>query len=247
MEIIIGGDHSTLRLKLTITGQPKPKLAGQQGSCPLSVSRQHCSLTTCPDGGYILANLNPRNVTYVNGMPIMSQRITEYDRIELGRDRYLLDWAILKKVLPKPELHVDITPLEDIWNTYYQTTNRMQVKEKRFNAMRGIIPVITMGAMAAIFLIGPSKDGKQSPLQIAAYALAALLALFFFIKSFIDASKITNQREELKQWFMTYYRCPNPECNRFLGYTDFTLVAEQDCCPKCKAKYDYYGSDYADG
>ena len=156
MVIIIGGDHTTLRLKLTITGQPKPKLTGQQGSCPLSVSRQHCSLTTCPDGGFILANLNPRNVTYVNGMPIMSQRVTENDRIELGRDRYLLSWEVLKKVLPKPELHVDITPLQDIWETYYQTLNKMQIQQNRFNAMRGIIPVITMGALALIFFMGPS-------------------------------------------------------------------------------------------
>ena len=233
MELIIGGDHQTFRLNVFVDGQKRPKTVGQPGTVPLSVSREHCSIENCPDGTFLLRNLNPRNVTFVNGVRVMQQQVTQQDRIELGGDHYWLQWDELMKIFPKPQLVMDVTHLADIWNQYYTEMNRMTVSEKRFNAMRGILPVFTMGAIA-LKMAGIGGDGLMMTMV---YVIAIGLSLFFCVKAFIDANKLTKRREELKRWFMAYYRCPNPECNRFLGNKDFELLMEDGMCPRCKTKF----------
>lgn len=63
---------------------------GQMGSVPQSVSRQHCSIEVMGNG-YLIHNLNPMNVTYVNGQPVASKMIGTNDVVELGQARYRLD------------------------------------------------------------------------------------------------------------------------------------------------------------
>jgi hypothetical protein len=99
--------------------------------------------------------------------------------------------------------------------------------------MRGILPVFTMGAIA-LKMAGIGGDGLMMTMV---YGIAIVLSAFFCVKAFIDANKLTKRREELKRWFMAYYRCPNPECNRFLGNKDFELVMEDGMCPRCKTKF----------
>ena len=79
MEIILGRDPATKRLKAVIGQQPF--LGGDPGSVPQSVSRQHCSLTRQGDGKYLLKNLKVENTTYVNGAPYEKKVVTENDRI----------------------------------------------------------------------------------------------------------------------------------------------------------------------
>jgi hypothetical protein len=50
MELIIGRDASTSQLRITMGQQSKT--FGVAGSVPMTVSRQHCSLTINPDGSY---------------------------------------------------------------------------------------------------------------------------------------------------------------------------------------------------
>ena len=233
MEIIIGrkgqeGIDSRLNIKIG----PKEKVWGERGSVSQTVSGQHCSVE--PQGDqYLIKNLNPMDTTWVNGEPIMSRLVNEGDIIELGAARYHLSWEVIYAAIPASNLTVDILPLQYIWQTYQREQTKMQVSEKRFNALRGIIPVITMGTMVGIYCL---KDIPQG-YTIAGYAVAGVLSLFFFIKSFTDASKLNKKREQLQKWFKQYYRCPNRRCGKFLGFTDFELLAEQDACPKCKAKY----------
>lgn len=56
MELIIGRDASTSQLRITMGQQSKT--FGVAGSVPMTVSRQHCSLTINPDGSYINTALN---------------------------------------------------------------------------------------------------------------------------------------------------------------------------------------------
>ena len=73
MELIIGRDASTSQLRITMGQQSKT--FGVAGSVPMTVSRQHCSLTINPDGSYRITNLKPQNVTFVNGVEIMAKTI----------------------------------------------------------------------------------------------------------------------------------------------------------------------------
>ena len=50
MELIIGRDASTSQLRITMGQQSKT--FGSAGCVPMTVSRQHCSLTINPDGSY---------------------------------------------------------------------------------------------------------------------------------------------------------------------------------------------------
>lgn len=57
MELIIGRDASTSQLRITMGQQSKT--FGSAGCVPMTVSRQHCSLTINPDGSYRITNLKP--------------------------------------------------------------------------------------------------------------------------------------------------------------------------------------------
>ena len=91
MELIIGREAGASRLRISINNQDR--FWGNANSVPKSVSRQHCKVVTDDKGGYIITNLKPENVTYVNGVQIESKHISGKDRIELGADRYFMERA----------------------------------------------------------------------------------------------------------------------------------------------------------
>ena len=80
--------------QLLITIGANESTWGQMGSVPQSVSRQHCSIEVMGNR-YLLQNLNPMNVTYVNGQPVASRLVETNDVIELGQARYRLDWNVV--------------------------------------------------------------------------------------------------------------------------------------------------------
>lgn len=80
--------------QLLITIGANESTWGQMGSVPQSVSRQHCSIEVMGNG-YLIHNLNPMNVTYVNGQPVASKMIGANDVVELGQARYRLDWRAI--------------------------------------------------------------------------------------------------------------------------------------------------------
>ena len=112
MEMIIGRDAETSRLKILV-GQ-KPYMAGERNSVPKTVSRKHCSITQQDGGMFLIKNLEVENITYVNGLPIEKKFVNEKDKIELGPEHYLLNWDILKKVLPPVKKEVDIRHLKNL-------------------------------------------------------------------------------------------------------------------------------------
>lgn len=226
MELVIGRDADTSKLTIAV-GQQK-KLTGAQGSVPKSVSRIHCSIAFNPDGSYELKNLNAQNTTYVNGVPIENKRVTEKDVVELGEDHYLLEWSLISQLKPKV---ADIRPLQKIWEQYNKDTLSLTVKQNKFNALRTGTGIITMGAIACGFVIGRENSGV---IYIILYGLAIFLSLTFFIKSYIDASKLPKERMKLTQKFQHDYVCP--QCKRYFSQP-YDQLALNDNCPYCKAMF----------
>ena len=224
MEIIIGRDTETSKLTITV-GQQK-KLFGTQGSVPKSVSRSHCSIVINADGTYELKNLKSQNTTYVNGIPIETKKVTEKDVVELGEDHYLIEWSMVNQFKPKI---ADIRGLKNIWMQYNNDTLNLTVKQNKFNALRTGTGIITMGAIACGFVIGRENSGM---IYILLYGLAIILSLTFFIKSYIDASKLPKERLKLTQKFQHKYVCP--QCKRHFSQPYDQLVLN-DSCPYCKA------------
>ena len=220
MDIIIGRDQDTSKLRMIVDKQGK--LFGTQGSVPLSVSRQHCSLTVNPDGTYIVKNLKAQNCTFVNGVPV------EEDVIELGTDHYVLQWDFVREMKPKI---ADIRHLQNVWDQYNKDILALTVKERKANSLRSGTGLLTMMAIAVSFILGKEQAGT---LYLVLYGLAISLSLAFFIKSIFDAGKVPKERQALTEKFQRDYTCPN--CKRFLSQP-YSQVKLFDKCPYCKTTF----------
>lgn len=225
MELIIGRDESTSQLRLT--SESTYKLYGNKGSVPQSVSRQHCSLTVLSDGKYLLKNLKSTNTTYVNGVAVETKTVTDNDNIELGPGHYPLRWEVVKVLLPQVS---DVRHLEKVWHDYDSKKTALQVADRRFNAIRNLTGLITMVAILLMMF-----SGQRGWLYFTLYGLAIALSLVFFIKSWLDASKVPAKHKKLDSDFHHNYVCPH--CHHFLGNTSYDLLMQNDACPYCKTKF----------
>jgi hypothetical protein len=226
MEIIIGRDKQTSKLRMSVGQQAK--LFGANGSVPLSVSREHLSLTINPDCTYNAKNLNAQNSTFVNGVSIEKLSVTEKDSVEMGADHYPLDWSYVRELQPKI---ADISHLQEVWDEYNKNELDLTVKERRANALRSGTGLLTMGAIAVGFILGKEQAGA---IYMVLYGVAILISALFFIKSLVDAGKIPQQRQKQKEKFQHDYTCPN--CGRFLSQP-YDQIRLMDNCPYCKVMF----------
>ena len=227
MEVIIGRDPETSRLRMSVAGH-QSKLFGTNGSVPTSVSRQHCSIVINADNTYRVRNLKAQNVTFVNGTPVESKQVTEKDTIELGADHFVLEWSDIQELKPKI---VDIRPLKKVWEDYNKKVLNMTVKERRANSLRAGTGLLTMGAIAVGFILGREEAGA---LYAILYGAAIMLTLAFFVKSLIDASKLPKEKQKMTEKFQHDYTCPN--CGRFFGQP-YDQLKLYDGCPYCKTMF----------
>ena len=212
MEIIIGRDIQSGKLSLKVDG--KGEIQGQQ----------HCKLTI-NNGQMRLNNLDVNNYTYVNGQSIESKAVTLNDTIELGKDHYLLDWSQLKPYLP-----IDIGPLKLVWEEYERQNLKLQIKERKFNALRSATGLITM-----IAIVLSLASGGRNKWYLMLYAIAIIISVAFFIKAYIDSSKLPQKRQDLSKQFQRDYVCPH--CGHFMGNQPFDILVQNSSCPYCKKQF----------
>lgn len=222
MEIIIGRDIQGGDLLLTVDG--KDQQIATKDSVPASIGSQHCKLTI-NNGLMRLKNLDVNNYTYVNGQSIESKAVTMEDKIELGSDHYLIDWTLLKPFLP-----IDIRPLKKVWDHYEAENLKIQIKERKFNALRSATGLITMLAIALSI-----AGGGRNKWYLALYAIAIIVSVAFFIKAYMDSSKLPQKRQELSKQFQRDYVCPH--CGHFMGNQPYDILAQNGCCPYCKKHF----------
>lgn len=221
MEIRIGRDIESGRLKLTANNQ---SVLYGGGHVPLSVLPEHCIITV-NDDVIRVKNLDINDYTYVNGMAVESKVVSITDKIEMGKQRYPLDWKALAAFIP-----ADIRPLRFVWERFENNNIYLQIAERKFNTLRSATGLITMVAIALSI-----ATGGRSLWYVALYAVAIILSLSFFIKAYFDASKIPQKRQELTRQFQRDYVCPH--CGHFLGNLSYDVVSQNDACPYCKTKF----------
>lgn len=259
--IFVGRESGTDRLfaYLSINGQVKGFAIGNAGNLPHSVSRAiqnqnkaHASIKIDNSGNITLANLKQENVTFVNGSPIVSKRISESDKIELGADHYQLPLeTILKEVStviqssesspsPKPEVEsFNISHLEKVWNDYHEGDLAIKDKQHKMGLHQRIPIFFTIGA-GALTSVAWSL-GWDEGIRIVSICLTGI-GLFLMIYFFIQSSKFNPAREadKLKEDFQNKYRCPNPDCKRFLGFYSYSMMKDNYHyeCPYCRSKFE---------
>ena len=222
MEIIIGREPRYGKTMLLVDGNEQAPSASQ--TLPQSVEAQHCKLTI-KDGRIHLKNLNVNNYTYVNGQIIESKAISQNDKIELGKDRAIVDWSILSPYMP-----ADISHLKQVWEDYENENIALQIKERKFNAIRSATGIFTMVAIALSI-----ATGGKSKWYFVLYGVAILASVIFFIKAYLDSSKIPQKRLELTRQFQRDYVCPR--CKHTMGSQPYEFLAQNSHCPYCKTQF----------
>ena len=120
--------------------------------------------------------------------------------------------------------------LKTIWEEYESQNISLQIAERRFNTLRSMTGLITMAAIALSV-----TTGERNKWYIILYGLAIVFSLIFFVKSFIDSSKIPQKRQELGRNFQRNYTCPH--CGHFLGNQSYDILVQNDHCSYCKTKF----------
>lgn len=222
MEIIIGRDSQNERLTLAIDGKGRQIVT--TGALPSSIATQHCKLII-DNGQMKLENLDINYDTYVNGQSIQSKMVSQNDRVELGSGHFLFDWKLLSAYLP-----TDIRHLKDIWDEYENENVALQIKERKFNTLRSATGLITMFA-----IVMSVATGGRSKWYVVLYGIAILISLVFFVKAYLDSSKMPQKRLELNRKFQRDYVCPH--CKHSLGNLPYETVAQNGSCPYCRTQF----------
>lgn len=226
MQIILGRDEKTHKLKAVVDGKTT-KLLGAEGSVNDFVSRQHISLDVDgTSGSFVLKNLKSGNQTYVNGQLVVQKNVTTSDRVELGAQRYVLDWKLVSEVLPKV---ADVRPLKKVWADYQTDMLKEKISQGRFNALRGGAGVLSALSMAGTFVPGAGS------LRIPLIAIFVVSLIVLTVISMRNAKKLPLRQQERQKNFQRNYVCPR--CGHFFGTMDYDVVIKpKDVCPNCKAK-----------
>lgn len=228
MEVIIGRDHNSCRLIVVRDG--KKQLTGHPGSVPMDVSQQHASFHSEGGDVWMLRNLNPKNITFVNGIQVEQKRIIEKDKVELGASHFLVDWNIIKG--PKVE-YVDIRPLQRVWEEYKQTDINIRKRQKNNGILASVPMAISMfGTLVGLLMNRPGME-KFRPIAFAIAAISFCIMLIGIYRRFND--KGIDEQEENKKWLQQKYVCP--KCKHFLGNEDYDILIQNDGCKHCKAKF----------
>ena len=255
-KIWVGKDPTKSRLQVyvMINGQPKSALIGTEGSVPSSVSRcvpeqqaAHITLEISQEGAISVTNLKPQNVSYVNGIEILTKRVSGNDTLELGKDRFPVQvsmiFSITEKIIlasegAKEKQTFNIAPLEKVWNVYHDKGISLQRQAKQ-QAVQARIPMFfTMGggAISSIaFVCGWGNEVKGICVTL------TLIGLFIMWYTFMKTKNDTSieERERITEEFQDQYVCPNPQCRKFLGNYSYRLMKRQYSmtCPFCKCKF----------
>lgn len=225
IDIIIGRDADSGKLRIVSGG--KSMTAGDANSVPASISREHVQLTVSDQGIIVVRNINIENSLYVNRYVVESKRITYGDCIELGYDRYHLQWDILDKLFRI----ADIRPLEQVWKDYQAQRMKLQIKERRFGVLRSATGILTTAAMILSFMeIG---GGAANSLRLILYGSSFAVTLIFFILAWRSASRIPLQQQQLEETTRRRYCCP--ECGSLFNLQSYDLLRQMKKCPHCGA------------
>ena len=210
----------------------------------LSVSREHCKLTSNSDGTYTLENLSA-NGTYVDGRSIVRSVVTPDTIIQLGATFKIA----VKELLPVASKQTkNAEPQKSTVDPHQQEY------EAKFRRLRNVYDKYTADKIALQKEAGMNNFYRMLPMTLlslvglGAAAIPALgniapvigivgmgLLIFSLVKSYNGSKDNPEKMEALNKQFMIDYVCP--KCGNFLGYVPFEALENKSSCNFCKCKW----------
>lgn len=233
MEIIIGRDSNSNKLALLVDGK-----RGVDSSVilPLCVSRLkpeenlgHCCISIRKDNIRII-NMNPQNVTYVDGEEIVdSVKIDIHSIIELGVDQYRINIKkLLKKIGYIPP--VSIKHLKRIWEKYDRSILKLQVEQQKAANQQKLQGLISQASVLCVIIpsVIPSIP-IPGIVRVILVIGAMALGIYFYIKGTKTEESFVVKKREIDERFKDDYVCP--KCGYFFGFTPYENLTYKKNCP----------------
>lgn len=223
-ELIIGRNAVSGQLSVQYNGSTKSY--GEKDSVYQSVGREHVKLSFEDSDEIMLTNMNIENDTFVNGRGVEQKYVQIGDKIELGGDRYLLNWEWLKPYIP---VVADIRPLKKMWEDYeakIESLNRLQIIINCGRATLG------GGALSLIFRLMLASEENTYKYYLSCIAFVILVLLFLYSMFFITS--VPKKRKQLENEMEKSYRCPQPKCGYIFFPTKYNKIQYKKC-PGCGA------------
>ncbi len=233
MEIIIGRDSNSNKLALLVDGK-----RGIDSSVilPLSISRLkpeenlgHCCISIRKDNIRII-NMNPQNVTYVDGEEIVdSVKIDIHSIIELGVDQYRINLKkLLKKIGYIPP--VSIKHLKRIWEKYDRAILKLQVEQQKAANQQKLQGLISQASVLCVIIpsVIPSIP-IPGIVRVILVIGAMALGIYFYIKGTKTEESFVVKKREIDERFKDDYVCP--KCGYFFGFTPYENLTYKKNCP----------------
>jgi hypothetical protein len=220
-------------------------IIGRKGQQPtsitdLTVSREHCKLTSNADGTYILENLSDSG-TFVDGRSIVRSVVTNDTVLQLGANFKMSVKELLQSAPgakntsaankdTQPGYDEKFKALKDVYDKYTADKIALQ-KEAGMNNFYRMLP------MTLLSLVGMGATAIPALSSIAPYIgiFGVLLLVFSLVKSYNGSKDNPEKMEALNKQFMIDYVCP--KCGNFLGYVPYESLVNRSVCSYCKCKW----------
>lgn len=242
MEILIGREEQSNKIGIMVEG--KCLRLDVPYDVPNTVSRckpqdktAHCSLIIGTSGKMKLINLNPHNVTYVDGEEIETKTIDENSIIELGSEQYRISLKRILKAIGY-ERPYSIKHLKRIWERYDRDLLHLQLEQQKKQNQQRLQGILSQLSMLCVVI--PSViPSIPIPVFLRVVLIVAALGMgvYFYLKGNKVEQSFIIKKRELDDDFKENYVCP--KCGRFLGFQPFDIICMQKNCsnPSCKCRY----------
>lgn len=202
----------------------------------LSVSREHCKLTSNPDGTYTLENLSA-NGTFVNGKSIIRTIVDKNTIIQLGSSYCVA----IKNLIPQQQV---ASLSQQVTENYEEKFRRLKAIYDKYSADKiaiqkeaGVNNFYRMLPMTLLSLVGLGATAIPALGNVAPVigVIGILLLIYSLVKSYQGSRDNPEKMEALNRQFMIDYVCP--KCGNFLGFVPYEVLANKSTCSFCKCKW----------
>jgi hypothetical protein len=197
-----------------------------------TVGRYHARLTQLAPSSFLLEDLDSKNGTWVNGARVARKLVAAEDRIRFAETEYSLK-ALLTLAQPPRRIKqnpldftTEFSALKIVYEHYPVLRKNCQNRDKLIRTASVILSSVV--SVSAILTSGPAG---LPLLQVLSGAGLGVL-----IPALSSTVLSTDEKIELlDREYRSQYRCPNPDCQEPFGNREWTQLARQKMCPRCKA------------